>query len=143
MTIVDWRLSDEDLEAILIEVDKYHRPGLRYYIREVELRAYSKGAEWAYEDCRARTVSKLLPLKTPSNTHYGYYGDQMPNQAWGAVNNKHFYFRGRHGYWTLEIEGKKVADGKDQINGADPGWWEEEDIKPFVDALLEKLCPPS
>lgn len=71
-----------------------------------------------------------------------YFG-MMPNQAQGMLNGKPFYFRARHGEWALRVAteeskdavlGKCIASGKDK----NAGWWEENETKAFVEALLKE-----
>ena len=67
----------------------------------------------------------------------------MPNQAEGKLNGDYFYFRARHGYWTLSvgdtfedsIDGKTLAEGEE--NRA--GWWSEATCLAFVTTLLERF----
>jgi hypothetical protein len=87
---------------------------------------------------------------TTKSISFKFADGECPNQAWGWVDGKWFYFRGRWGAWTLEIGNaptefnlpEKVEiclDGSDAIDGAPPGFWEPEKIEPFVRSLLEKL----
>ncbi len=66
------------------------------------------------------------------------YG-MMPNQAIGFVGKDSYSFRARHGEWSLEINGNKVAEGEGEELGEYkelPGWWEKEDTNIFVKKLL-------
>jgi hypothetical protein len=87
------------------------------------------------------------PMKSIS---FKFAGGQCPNQAWGWVDGKWFYFRGRWGAWTLEVGDapdefelpknvETYLDGVDVIDGNEPGWWSLDKIEPFVRNLLEKL----
>ena len=68
-----------------------------------------------------------------------YFG-MMPNQAEGMLNGKPFYFRARHGSWTLHLtdaaipseDGELVASG----DAHNAGWWTEDQARSFLEALL-------
>ena len=73
----------------------------------------------------------------------GKFGS-MPNQAEGTVHGKPFYFRARHGGWSLRVAppgGDPVVYGEVVANGEDPsaGWWEEKEARDFLTGLLEKV----
>ena len=73
----------------------------------------------------------------------------MPNQAWGKIGETPFYFRGRHGEWSLclgvdggtlddAVNGLIVSGGDDEIGGEAPGYWEADDLKKFVTEKLQE-----
>lgn len=62
------------------------------------------------------------------------YG-MMPNQATGVYNGKDLYFRARHGYWTLELNGSVVAEGEDER----AGWWSVEEATEFLELVIKDL----
>jgi hypothetical protein len=60
----------------------------------------------------------------------------MPNQIHGVLNGRPFYFRARHGEWSLHY-----TDTETLIeNGASvwAGWWEPEEALAFCESLLKK-----
>ena len=61
----------------------------------------------------------------------------MPNQAFGTLNGKPFYFRARHGMWALR---ETNALGDVLANGChdSAGWWEPEEALLFVKKVLEQ-----
>lgn len=75
---------------------------------------------------------------TIDSEHFG----MMPNQMHGDLNGKRYYFRARHGAWTLEVGdtnedavcGELVDEGGDE----NAGWWQPDEAKAFLTALLEK-----
>ncbi len=88
-----------------------------------------------------------------------YFG-MMPNQAWGTLNGKGFYFRARHGSWALHTfpvpagsseeemkaiyinEGNGLTDIDEIVAQGDDdraGWWEGEEVGQFVEARLQEL----
>jgi hypothetical protein len=87
---------------------------------------------------------------TTKSISFKFADGECPNQAWGWVDGKWFYFRGRWGAWTLEVgDGPNefempekveiILYGGDVIDGEEPGWWSPDKIEPFVRGLLEGL----
>lgn len=69
---------------------------------------------------------------------------RMPNQVFGTIDGRAFYFRARWGEWCLYADADAnrtvLADGGGEvINGEQPGWWSGEDTLAFVRALLERV----
>jgi len=69
---------------------------------------------------------------------------QMPNQAFGELEGKPFYFRARHGGWCLRVAEKgadPVADGVVIAHGENElaGWWDEGDARKFLEIVLNGL----
>lgn len=73
---------------------------------------------------------------TITTTHFG----MMPNQAEGLLNGEPFYFRARHGSWTLHLTDAAIPseDGQLVASGDAPnaGWWSEDQARTFLEALL-------
>lgn len=71
---------------------------------------------------------------------------QMPNQFEGIVDGRAFYFRARHGEWSLRIappgfgqddifdHGEVVAFGEDD----NAGWWEEPEARAALARAIEQ-----
>ena len=66
----------------------------------------------------------------------------MPNQSYGTLNDKRFYFRARWGHWTLRTgdseDGAVLGDLVDEGSQENAGWWEQKEHKEFVIKLLQK-----
>ncbi len=63
----------------------------------------------------------------------------MPNQVEGTIDGEYFYFRARHGEWTLDLGGKPIAEGSGEKLGlwqSEPGWWEPEDALAFCRTVI-------
>ena len=58
----------------------------------------------------------------------------MPNQATGALDGKPFYWRARHGAWTLRVDGQILEDCEE--DGA--GWWANDTCRKKLTAILER-----
>jgi hypothetical protein len=65
------------------------------------------------------------------------YVGMMPNQIEGTLNGKPFYFRARHGGWTLRVspEDEEVIDSGESPSA---GWWSQEEAVAFCKQILEK-----
>jgi hypothetical protein len=88
-------------------------------------------------------------LATAELTGIGYTIDDpwvgaMPNQIEGTLDDgRLFYFRARHGHWTLRVAaeaggelyiGTPVVEGDDE----DAGWWSAaETLEVFKKAIVE------
>jgi hypothetical protein len=74
-----------------------------------------------------------------------YFG-AMPNQAYGTLNGQRFYWRARHGDWTLYTatsDEELFIPGRFTIaaDGEDPkaGWWDDAECRTHLTALLTRL----
>lgn len=69
------------------------------------------------------------------------YVGAMPNQVEGTINGEHFYFRARHGEWSLDLAGKQIAEGQGEMLGLwqeIPGYWQAEDALAFCRTQIGK-----
>lgn len=89
-----------------------------------------------------------------------YVGGACPTQGWGGIGPLRWYFRARHGSWTLSVGvGEDVfsagiltyvdsataiwnAEGEDETNG----WMDREDARSLILATLDRyartVAPP-
>lgn len=67
----------------------------------------------------------------------------MPNQFEGRVDGKPFYFRARHGGWSLQVNSDPDGNGIDGewvLDGLHPhaGWWEKAEAEQFLRGVLAR-----
>lgn len=60
-----------------------------------------------------------------------YMGGACPTQSEGTIQGIPFYYRARHGSWSLGIGQDPVSNGDINLFGDDPhvGWVPDEDVK--------------
>lgn len=63
------------------------------------------------------------------------YVGMMPNQITGELNGRGFYFRARHGGWSLSIGEECIASG----DAVDAGWWEQDEAIKFCKGVLDGI----
>jgi hypothetical protein len=79
---------------------------------------------------------RSVVIKTPASDVMA-----MPNQIEGTINGTAFYFRARHGEWTLDLGDKEIASGSGEKLGLwqeEPGWWTGEDALAFCRTVIGK-----
>lgn len=82
-------------------------------------------------------------------------GGMCPTQAYGTMNGSPFYFRARHGVWTLDVTPPGVdpvaprqGEALLSMDGDDPthGWMDESDVMSILQqafkALTEREAKP-
>lgn len=67
----------------------------------------------------------------------------MPNQIFGTLNGRRFYFRARHGSWVLRYVDTDPEELIAMGDHANAGWWDAATALAFCTAILAAYdnCP--
>lgn len=90
----------------------------------------------------ARAKERMARASAGRSYTINYIGGACPTQAEGVTaDGHHYYFRARHGQWTLQVATQPGADPLDaphRASGHDDtyGWMEDDAVLAILDAHL-------